>query len=108
MLPREPWITRGDRRDTEGRGGEPNTDHRRYGHLDDPEDCAKGGPVPVRHHCSPVGLPTAGLVASRAVLKLSRANSAIPASDPIIDALSSGIRITFWFWLPARRPMASI
>jgi hypothetical protein len=37
------------------------------------------------------------LVATRAVLKLSRANSAIPASDPIIDALSSGIRITFWF-----------
>jgi hypothetical protein len=29
------------------------------------------------------------------VLKLSRANSAIPAKDPIIDALSSGIRITF-------------
>ncbi len=96
VLPGEPGITPRDRRDAKRRGGQPNTDHRRYGDLDHCENGAKSGPIPVRHQRPVVG-PTAGLAAGRTVLKLSRANSAIPASDPIIDALSSGIRITFWF-----------
>src|SRR5215471_5054828 len=58
---------------------------------------------------TPVGGPsTAELGAMREALKLSRATSAIPASDPIIAELSSGIRITFWFGVPARRPIASM
>ena len=50
----------------------------------------------------------AGTDPVRGALKLSRANSAIPASEPIIEALSSGIRITFWLGVPANRPRASI
>ena len=96
VLPSEPGIAPRDRRDAERRGGQPNTDHRRYGDLDHPENSAKDGPIPVRHQRSDGG-PTAGFVAARDVPKLSRANSAIPAKDPIIDALSSGIKITFWF-----------
>src|SRR6185369_2507286 len=40
MLPGEPGIPPGDRCDTKRGGGKPNTDHRRYGNLDHPEDSA--------------------------------------------------------------------
>src|SRR5262249_25849447 len=113
VLPGELRIAPGDGRDGERCGGErcggePNADHRRYGDIDDAENGAEHGPIPERHQRGSVGRATAGLGAVRAALKLSRANSAMPASDPIIDALSSGIRITFWLGVPARRPIASI
>jgi hypothetical protein len=51
--------------------------------------------VPKQHQRFSVDPATAEFAAARGAAKLSRAISAIPAKDPIIDALSSGIRITF-------------
>src|SRR5689334_12268355 len=107
MLPGERRIAPGNRCDAERRGGKPDTDHRRHGDFDHREGGPKNSPIPIRHQRPSVGLP-AGLAARGGAAKLSRATSAIPASDPIIDALSSGIMITFWFGAPARRPRASI
>src|SRR6516164_4951777 len=108
VLPGEPGIAPSDHCDTKRGRGEPDANHRGYGDLDHAENSPENGPIPERHHCHSVGADTAVLGAVRGVLKLSRATSAIPANDPIIDALSSGIRITFWLGVPARRPMASI
>ena len=96
VLPSEPGIAPSDHCDTKRGRGEPDANHRGYGDLDHAEISPENGPIPVRHQRSDGG-PTAGFVAARDVPKLSRANSAIPAKDPIIDALSSGIKITFWF-----------
>src|SRR6516162_1515539 len=123
MFPGQARSKPDDQSRTERRGGEPDTHHRRHSNLDHRKTRGHDKPMAEYHHRglssntrlrfqalpAPVAGPAwAPLGVAREALKLSRATSAIPASDPIMDALSSGMRITFWFGVPASRPMASI
>jgi hypothetical protein len=110
IFPVKTWRDSGDHGRAQGRSSKPDAHHRRRDDLDNSKNRCGDEPMPELHIASGPPAPQTGqieaggaLVGGRATVgpaaresaKLSRATSAIPASDPIIAALSRGIRITF-------------